>query len=1288
MNKIKITGSNKYEENINIIKKFYCDCEKNENNEETYKLSNSINRIILLENTTANRLDALYLSGQILKDKNTVLFLVPSSTSDTNFEPVKNLIQPIINNLVEKGEIYTLCSQEIIDEVLSWYKEDLTVYGQKSLTELLHSDCISTTDENGETSVTLGCSNNTSDGYCYEEYIELLISVILDTTYEEVTATTTDENGNTVTEVVGTITYSDLLEAKLSELDEEDLYKKVEEFFKNILGKENSVNKSDINYYVGQLLGITVVTVQNQYYGGSVKVTKVDSTDKNKYLSAGFKLYRYNGEVKEYLKINNADKLMANGEITVENLEYTTNIKEATEIFTATTDGTFEITRLKKDTYYLIETTSPDEEYVLEYQNLEPQTVDLNNNREVEITISNTPYAKLEGYVWEDINSGKENTRNGLYDEGADKLVEGIVVTLYDSNGVVAEIKTEANGKYSFGYEINLSRIEEYYVEFTYDGLTYTSVAVNTGETNGSKAKEVADSRKELNSKFEEIDFDKTSGVKDGTINTDIIATTKEAQYTLPYPTENNTITNVNLGIVEREQPDLELKEELVSAKVIVNGYEHTYTYDSKYEGEMYSKLSAKFKNKELGVYTRDIYPSDIALATENADKLAIYVTYKIKLINESNTLYGIVNKVVNYYDSNYTISEVVGGSYEPDNKYGVDEYGYSRMFITSSEKINPQESKEITLTFKVNTLNTINKLLNNEDVILNSISEINSYTTYDSNGNIYAGLDKDSTPGNSNPDEDDLDYARAFKLQISDKERTITGTVWKDEDTDSTDGTTIGNGKLDDSERKIQGVKVEVIDNDNKLVNSYKIENVTVGEDGKYKYETEKAGNANAISDENGSYTITGLIPGEYKLKYTYTDGTTKIVDANGNIDISVKNYKSTIMNENSASKVANFSTDKKWIYKDTEKYNDAVDNLETRYKKIDSSNITNRSTNNNSEGSTLQMDAYTPGFALGVELIEGNSSPAYQKNEEKGIWEKIDYSTVNNIDFGIIERPKQNAEISKEITYIKLVLSNGQVLIEGNPSTKEATITYVKTGLDGTVPMEIDFELLPATIELKYTITVTDTSEVDYEYATVNINNNEITYNGGYYYYGDETYGEKTKTIQINKIVDYLPSELIYDTENNKNNWDTTSADALSNNGLISNEVKDAVSSGYTILVTEDEVFDGLTRGSSKSVDLYATTTITSTAQDIKVVNYTEIIDYNSTTFITGSDGKISTPGNLIPGESNTYEADSDSVEYIVTPPTGENKDYTTYYILGVSVLLILGLGIVLIKKKVINK
>ena len=90
-----------------------------------------------------------------------------------------------------------------------------------------------------------------------------------------------------------------------------------------------------------------------------------------------------------------------------------------------------------------------------------------------------------------------------------------------------------------------------------------------------------------------------------------------------------------------------------------------------------------------------------------------------------------------------------------------------------------------------------------------------------------------------------------------------------------------------------------------------------------------------------------------------------------------------------------------------------------------------------------------------------------------------------------------------------------------------------------------------------------------------------------------------------------------------------------------------------------------------------------------------------------LTGRAPIDSTPGNYDPVENQTYdpgdpvdspaypndgtftdenEPDDDKVEVTITPPTGEFRQYLLYGIIGISILVIVGVGIVIIKKKVL--
>ena len=93
------------------------------------------------------------------------------------------------------------------------------------------------------------------------------------------------------------------------------------------------------------------------------------------------------------------------------------------------------------------------------------------------------------------------------------------------------------------------------------------------------------------------------------------------------------------------------------------------------------------------------------------------------------------------------------------------------------------KKTSDIYVEFELNRDAVINILSDKEN--LDNVAEINSYSIFDTNGNVYAGIDKDSNPGNAVPGEvtsyqDDTDSAPALKLEVADA-REMSGKVFLD---------------------------------------------------------------------------------------------------------------------------------------------------------------------------------------------------------------------------------------------------------------------------------------------------------------------------------------------------------------------------------------------------------------------------------------------------------------------------------------------------------------------------
>ena len=170
-----------------------------------------------------------------------------------------------------------------------------------------------------------------------------------------------------------------------------------------------------------------------------------------------------------------------------------------------------------------------------------------------------------------------------------------------------------------------------------------------------------------------------------------------------------DTIENINLGVKERAQPDLALTKDIYSAKVTVNGYEHTYMYNQKFvdkdqnedEFNVDVKFGEKFGNKS---FTRANYPSDVK-ETQDED-FSVKVVYKITLKNRSGVLYSKINSLVDYFDARYTIEEngAIGTGYEngkikDEIRYKLErsyqDADYRKLSINCDTKIIPNESNQ-----------------------------------------------------------------------------------------------------------------------------------------------------------------------------------------------------------------------------------------------------------------------------------------------------------------------------------------------------------------------------------------------------------------------------------------------------------------------------------------------------------------------------------------------------------------------------------------------------------------
>lgn len=751
---------------------------------------------------------------------------------------------------------------------------------------------------------------------------------------------------------------------------------------------------------------------------GSLQIEKVDKNNHNiKLGGVGFTLKNSDGKYVD-----------SNGQITdTETTLYTDEYGNRT------------ISNIPIGSYTFTETFNPNYGYEVVP---ESTTINIQGGQNSMVVENEQKYIKIRGRVWEDGQEGKGSTRNNQLDEkehilGTKKDLNNIWtdnVKVYlkkferDSNNkltgrvnTIGNYTTTRDGFYGFD-NVEVKYLEDYFVEFEYNGLTYQCVNSGIGglweNKNSSKAGEDAKSRENLNNKFSIIENggsankgvakDPTENNKIGldyTIN-DHVATLngRKDYYKEGWNTTSNTynaglnlnnyykylrgdngfntdghpvskvdeISNVNLGLYKREEPDLAVQKDVQNVQVEINGYGHTYNYDrketlEKQNNEDAFNVGVKFGSKYTEGYELPIYESDSNYSNKKdpSKELKVYITYKVRLKNQATTIDSKINSLVDYYDSTYEkngncdirINENINdtdkdGKLNSTIEFSKSDYNdkYKKLNInTKGISIGAGETKCIYIQFGLSRTQ-IASIINDkseEDRILKNVVEINSYSSYyKGTTNPYGGIDKDSAPGNAVPGdqstyEDDTDTAPTLKLEVKEA-RKLTGKVFLD----STNGTLMtgqireGDGEYKDGEEGIKDITVTL---------------KPINKDPSYAEYSKK-------TNENGDFTISGFIPNEYEVIYTWGGQELKNGDK-----ITLDKYKGTAYKERERYTL----TGPLWYRQNANKrLTDAIDNYEKRqeidgrYKSIDhnTENIINSIQNE-------EMSSTTPKMSIRIE-------------------------------------------------------------------------------------------------------------------------------------------------------------------------------------------------------------------------------------------------------------------------------------------------------------------------------
>lgn len=952
-----------------------------------------------------------------------------------------------------------------------------------------------------------------------------------------------------------------------------------------------------------------------------------------------------------------------------------------------------------------------------------PQKVD-DDSPEIELTID------LAGKVFKDNPASKDGTEDGILSTG-DEMLEGIEVTLFDSTGAeIAKTTTDKDGYYEF---LDQPASKQYYVRFKYNGQLYepttyqrVSKVIDNAGTLGpttiaerSYATDGKQNRQNFNNKFTPVDSTHTVPDRDDTTNAafDIYAYTgpNGMEQLLYYGVSNSKeeLLNINFGIKDREQFDMNLRKDLVKVDLHINGKSHTYDYPG---GEQ--DLEVDIRGTDIPDYNRAIRSSDLqykaaAQYDQDPDKLQVIVTYKIQIRNQSvGKITGYITDLADYYDTSYEFIRSYDEneqeiSWEQQSDISGSGKTYHSMHTTALADQGIDDKKWIFVEYKV-TNDALRALIEEKQSTKENFAQISGYrNTYreqrkDLNGQVItnagenAGLiDIDSTPANLNPTdsrvqefvaysktdeyqslggedktkqsmavfEDDADAAPGLKLIVDDiNKRRLTGTVFED--------AALAEKLEQDNERLGDGVYAE----GENVVNQVKVQLICTNTDVEIK---------EARTNEDGSYEITDYIPGDYSIKFTYGDYESLVAVQANNEMYTGQDYKSTIYQE------ANYS-DSHWYNNNIDtRTNDAKDD-QTRRNEVNSYSEDLKYTNATVLNSTVQTDEATLRTLADKTNMNANTAQMSMEVEYVG-QERTEY-LVKNIDLGIIERPRSDIYVEKTVSNLKLsTAGDGQTIFDTNQSVSNLTWVPNTREKRGLIQGTVDENLVHgATLELTFSIKVINTGETDYKDET-------------YYNTGVITNANNIVTLDPAMIVDYVSNNLVFDTNLNSGWQEITDKTQLtSGNDPYIKAVDENAFNGLqkVIVSTADNPIvqsDPIVPEKAKNKVGKASETQTATVFLTKVIssdgNTTEDTEYENTAEVIES---ITTNGRRtynaeivsIPGNYNIGEPDTALSERIaIVPPFGA-EDVVKYVLIAIAVAGVLGIGIFLIKRKVLRK
>ncbi len=998
---------------------------------------------------------------------------------------------------------------------------------------------------------------------------------------------------------------------------------------------------------------------------------------------------------------------------------------------TFTTDskkGEINIEGIEKGEYYVYEIGAPDE-YILNRQDgykvtekgsseikasdwvyLGKTSVDSKKNQ-VEINVENNKYIDIKGKVWGDNpDSDKLNTAkyNNTYDN-KDTLLSDVTVKLVENGTtgkVLATTKTNKSGEYTISQtsdnkKITYDDVKNYHIEFEYNNKQYIVAQAFAGnDAVSSKAKIYEIKNSDLND----------NNLTGTGIAVTYIGSDNNSILTKYYNKTTGSIENINLGLIEKMNPSHSIDQEIAYVKIVKGDYTFKYKYGDNaiIDGSDKTQSAVRFGTPSKS-FTQPVYPTDIAyniangLNNNDPNAYKVYIVYRVLIKNtcthnmeyiyKENALY--LDSLSMSYDKKYELSNVQWADDNNSSDFGLWQQqsdkvvlnmnmATNKAFNSKNSGIKQGENEEVYVQFKVK-----------DDALLDLVKPENNgetniaTTVIDDGWHKYERKDinwkNNNTYTHKSLHEIKTNSGLSIKLKLADS-RKVSGVVFEDNKDNSRPNERIGDGKYTNGENKLSDVSVtlmEAIDNGRGEI-TYQTASLYNGriyyDSATRKWKADKKEAHIIVTDaQSGKYTLDGIVPGKYYLKFTYGDGTTeykKLDGSSASETIATKSngqkiesgkYKSTIITG-----AAKDSSNLYWYLNQDKSanYSVAIDANETITNRMNSNSEIKNSTSKENE----IINATSPQMDIKFEFSTRDEIDYNNKGEL--------YGECSGMSFGIIERPRVDIQLEKKVQSVKFTLSNGTTLINGdeNESPYLARIgdTYVKLEMK-------ESYIYGSQAEVRYELKVKNNSEIDY--ATQN-----------YYKYGTIDSGVTPVTTTVTKIVDYLDNKqcnyvnIDEKLQQSNNDGDYTGGKA----SYFTQEALNYNKNYKSILLKPQEkklipLVADTTQGKANSTETY----IVSTNQLLS--DQYEKTGWESTSEIIGIKNVTNTTqykcimGNYKVGDAlsrvngGTNETDNGNGVISISVPTGSDKSYTKY-IFGGTMIIILGIGVVCIKKFVL--